>query len=243
MALTITKMLVNKAKYKYKCPYEMEPEYITVHNTYNDASAMSEISYMIGNNNQVSYHYAVDDYRVVQGVSTDRNTWNAGDGQGKGNRKSISIEICYSKSGGKRFTDAEKNAAKLIAKLLKERGWGIDRVKRHKDWSNKDCPHRTNKLGWARFKKMVKKELDALNKPKVSVALKDVKDFKVKITTSSLNVRRGPSTEYKKIGTVKKGEVYTIVKTNKAGTWGLLKKGPLEGSSFICITKDYVKKV
>ena len=28
----------------------MTPEYITVHNTYNDASAMSEISYMLGNN-------------------------------------------------------------------------------------------------------------------------------------------------------------------------------------------------
>lgn len=243
MALKIVKMLAPSSKYKYKCPYTMTPEDITVHNTYNNASAMSEISYMLSNNNYVSYHYAVDDIQAVQGIPTNRSAFHAGDGiNGKGNRKSISIEICYSKSGGEKFTAAEKNAAKLAAILLKERGWGISKLKRHKDWSGKYCPHRTLDKGWTRFKNMVQAELDALNKPK-TVKIKDVKDFKVKIITSSLNIRRGYSTEYKKIGTVKKGEVYTIVKTNAAGTWGLLKAGPQVGSSWICIDKAYVKRV
>ncbi len=39
----------------------MNPEFITVHNTYNDATAENEVSYMIRNDNQVSFHIAVDD--------------------------------------------------------------------------------------------------------------------------------------------------------------------------------------
>ena len=53
--MQITKMLVPESKYNIKCPYEMTPEVIVIHNTANDASAMSEISYMIGNNNKVLY--------------------------------------------------------------------------------------------------------------------------------------------------------------------------------------------
>jgi len=164
MALTITQMPCPTGKYNIKCPYAMIPEYITVHNTYNDASAMSEISYMINNNNQVSYHYAVDDTRAVQGIPLDRNTWHAGDGgSGTGNRKTIAVEICYSMSGGDRFTKAEQNAAYLVAALLKERNWGIDRVKKHQDWSGKYCPHRTLDMGWQRFLDMVQAELNRAN--------------------------------------------------------------------------------
>lgn len=64
------------------------------------------------------------------------------DGQGNGNRKSIGIEICYSKSGGERYRKAEENAVIYTAYLLKQYGWGIDRVKFHQDWSGKYCPHR-----------------------------------------------------------------------------------------------------
>ena len=54
--MQITKVVCPESKYAIKCPYEMNPEGIAVHNTYNDASAMSEISYMLGNNNKVSFH-------------------------------------------------------------------------------------------------------------------------------------------------------------------------------------------
>ncbi len=160
MDLQITKMLCQPNKYPVKCPYAMKADYITIHNTANDASAMSEVSYMINNKNEVSYHFAVDDTSAVQGIPLERNTWNAGDGNGKGNRASISIEICYSKSGGERFLKAEQNAAYLTASLLKERGWGMDRVKKHQDWSGKYCPHRTLDLGWQRFLDMVQAYLD-----------------------------------------------------------------------------------
>lgn len=131
--MQITNVTCPTSKYSIKCPYSMIPEYITVHNTYNDASAMAEISYMLGNNLKTSFHAAVDDYRVVTGIPFDRNAWHAGDGRGNGNMKSIGIEICYSKSGGERFDAAERLAAEYIAMLLKERGWGLDRVKKHQD--------------------------------------------------------------------------------------------------------------
>ena len=159
--MQITRMFVPKYKYDIKCPYEMQPEFIIVHNTENDASAMAEISYMIGNNKKVSFHCAVDNIRIVQGVMFNRNTWNAGDGvNGDGNRKGISIEICYSKSGGEKFDEAEKLAAEYIAYLLKQYNWGIDIVKKHQDFANKYCPHRTLYLGWDRFLNMIKSYLE-----------------------------------------------------------------------------------
>ncbi|MEJ9243083.1 N-acetylmuramoyl-L-alanine amidase, partial [Bacillus cereus] len=64
--------------------YTMNPEFITVHNTYNDATAENEVSYMIRNDNQVSFHIAVDDKEAVQGIPLERNAWHCGDGGGNG---------------------------------------------------------------------------------------------------------------------------------------------------------------
>lgn len=163
--MEITNVICPINKYSIKCPYEMAPEYITVHNTYNDASAMAEISYMLGNNLKTSFHAAVDNERIVTGIPFNRNAWHAGDGRGPGNMKSIGIEICYSKSGGSRFDEAEELAAEYIAYLLKQYGWGIDRVKKHQDWSGKYCPHRTLDYGWDRFLDKVRNYLHEQNNP------------------------------------------------------------------------------
>lgn len=163
--MKINQNLVSESKYSIKCPYEMTAEFIVVHNTANDAPAANEIAYMIRNNNTVSFHFAVDDKEIWQGIPLNRNSWNAGDGSnGKGNRKGISIEICYSKSGGERFDKAENLAAEFIAHLLNERGWGIDKVTKHQDYCGKYCPHRTLDYGWERFLKMIQAHLDGLNK-------------------------------------------------------------------------------
>lgn len=160
---TIKQNLVASENYSVKCPHSMTAEFIVVHNTANDATAENEVAYMIRNKNQVSFHYAVDDQEVVQGVPINRNTWHAGDGNGEGNRKGISIEICYSKSGGTRFDQAEKNAAHFIANLLRERGWGIEKVKKHQDFRNKYCPHRTLDKGWNGFLQMIKSYLNDMS--------------------------------------------------------------------------------
>lgn len=164
--MVVTKKIVSNSKHGIKCPYSMVPEFYVVHNTANDAPAINEISYMINNDNEVSFHYAIDDKEIVQGIEENRNAWHASDGsRGEGNRKGIAIEICYSKSGGPKFEAAEKNAAKFIAEGLYKKGWGIDKVKKHQDFNNKYCPHRTLDLGWPRFLNMVQAELDKLKKP------------------------------------------------------------------------------
>lgn len=301
--MNIVKNLVSESKYSVKCPYAMTPEFIVVHNTANDATAANEVKYMISNNNQVSFHFAVDDKEIVQGLPLDRNAWACGDGaNGKGNRKGIQIEICYSKSGGVRFENAEKNAAKFIAQLLKERGWGVDKVKKHQDFSNKYCPHRTLDKGWASFVNMIKDYLNELNKPvqstqsssisvgdKVKVKttathyatgqsmasfvkgstyevtridgnkllLSDIvswvwdydvdkvgsttqsssdNSFLVEIICDELNIRQQADFDSKVVGTVKKGEVFTIIE-EKNGL-GKLKSG----AGYISMNQKYVRR-
>lgn len=153
--VAVRKNWVDPDRYGLKCPYPMRPTRIVVHNTGNDAPAKNEVSYMVRNDSEVGFHAAVDDVEIVQGIPFDRNAWACGDGNGKGNREGISIEICYSQSGGTRFIQAEKNAAQYIAGLLKQYGWGLNRVTKHQDYNGKYCPHRTLDMGWARFLNMV----------------------------------------------------------------------------------------
>ena len=207
--MNIVKNLVSQSKYSVKCPYSMTPEFIVVHNTANDATAQNEIKYMISNDNQVSFHFAVDDKEVIQGLPLDRNAWACGDGtNGSGNRKGIQIEICYSKSGGARFENAEKNAAKFIAQLLKERGWGADKVKKHQDFSNKYCPHRTLDKGWASFVNMIKDYLNELNKPVQSTQSSSISvGDKVKVKTTATHYVTGQS-----MASFVKGSTYEVTR-------------------------------
>ncbi|MBE6053001.1 MAG: N-acetylmuramoyl-L-alanine amidase [Clostridium sartagoforme] len=162
--MALIQRLISTDKYSLKCPYSMTPKGICIHNTANDASASNEISYMQTNSNSVSFHIAVDDKEAILGIPLNRNAWHAGDGgSGEGNRYYIGIEICYSKSGGQRFTNSEKRAAAEVALLLKQYGWSVSNVKKHQDFSGKYCPHRTLDLGWQRFINMIQTELNKLN--------------------------------------------------------------------------------
>ena len=166
--VNIIKIDCPKDKISIKCPYAMTPTRIVIHNTANDASAENEITYMHRNNKETSFHFAVDDKEIVQGIELNRNAWHASDGNGKGNREGIAIEICYSKSGGERWLKAVENAAELTAKLLKDYGWGIDKVTKHQDYSGKHCPHRIlDEYGWDNFLNLVKSYMEstAASKP------------------------------------------------------------------------------
>ena len=294
----IKQNLVASENYSVKCPHSMTAEFIVVHNTANDATAENEVAYMIRNKNQVSFHYAVDDQEVVQGIPITRNTWHAGDGNGEGNRKGISIEICYSKSGGTRFDQAEKNAAHFIATLLRERGWGIEKVKKHQDFRNKYCPHRTLDKGWNGFIQMIKSYLndipvtsssgfkvgekvrvkesatqyatgqalawfvkgsiyevtkvagdklllsdiiswvwiDDVEKVSANTVVATTQSFLVEIICDELNIRQKADFNSKIVGTVKRGEVYTIIQEENG--LGKLKSGV----GYISLNSKYVKR-
>ncbi|GEM_PF-411019 len=173
MGVKITKKLIPTSRYNWKSHTTMNPVGVCVHNTANDASALNEISYMTRVDKKVSYHYAVDDIQAVQALPENRTGWHAGDNLGPGNMKHIGIEICYSKSGGDRFIKSEQNAVLLIVDILKRYGWGIDKVKKHQDFSGKYCPHRTLDMGWQRFLNMVSKELAGNSWKEEAVLLKE----------------------------------------------------------------------
>ncbi|QAT64738.1 LysM peptidoglycan-binding domain-containing protein [Bacillus glycinifermentans] len=242
MAITVKKNLVPSSKYSVKCPYSMDAKYITFHNTANDASAANEIAYMIRNNNEVSYHFAVDDKEVVQGLPTNRNAWHCGDGNGvnSGNRTSIGVEVCYSKSGGAKYKAAEKLAIKFIAQLLKERGWGVDRVKKHQDWSGKYCPHRVLDEGrWDEVKAAIAAELKALggksSSPAKPASKPSGKTYTVKKgdTLSEIAVKTGVS--------VAKLQSYNGIKNpNKIMVGQVLKLTGSSGSKSSSSGKKYV---
>ncbi|AUS87012.1 XlyB [Lysinibacillus sp. YS11] len=186
MAYMFKQTFLPANKYSIKAPYTMVPQYITVHNTANDAPALNEIEYMIKNNNQVSYHVAVDDKEVIQAIPFNRSAWHCGDGGGstdpnshkKGNRISIGIEICYSKSGGVRYGVAEENAVQYIAKLLKQYGWSIERVKKHQDWNGKYCPHRIlAENRWNSFLKRIEEAMKPMEIGKPTEKDEDIMKF------------------------------------------------------------------
>ena len=147
-----------------KTSFYMQPQFVVIHNTANDAPAINEINYMHESDDYRSFHFAVDDTSIVQGLPLDKNGWHAGDGtNGRGNRYGIGIEICYSLSDSNkaRFEKAQENAAELTAYLLNKYGWGMDRnrIKKHQDFANKYCPHRTlSDYGWKYFLNLVERK-------------------------------------------------------------------------------------
>lgn len=174
MAYTWKENLVSSSKYSVKCPYSLTPEYITIHDTANSAAAANEISYMISNNNATSFHIAVDESYAIQGVPFNRNAFACGDGaNGGGNRKSISIEICRPTNSNRSLYDrAEENAVYVAARLLNQFGLGIDRLKRHQDWSGKKCPNVLIREGrWEGFKGRVQWVLGEIKAGRISAAL------------------------------------------------------------------------
>ncbi|MBS3196903.1 SH3 domain-containing protein [Turicibacter bilis] len=257
MSYIFKENLVSSSKYSIKCPYTMTPKYVVCHNTANDASAVNEISYMIGNNNSVSYHLAVDDTYVIQGIPFNRNAWHAGDGSsGLGNRYGIAVEICYSKSGGSKYTAAEENAVYVMARLLYQYDLGIDALKQHADFSAKNCPHRIRDEGrWNSVKSRVATVLNAIKNGQCSANLSSgtttisssdspgespslpESNFTVKVICDELNIRKEASFTSQVVGTVKKGEVYTIVEVSNG--LGRLKSGV----GWISMGTDYVEKV
>ena len=234
--VNIRQNLVDSSKYNIKCPYTMNAEFIVVHNTANDASANNEIEYMKSNNNKVSFHYAVDDTEIVQGIPENRNAWHAGDGNGNGNRKGIAIEICYSKSGGERFDKAEENAAEFIASKLKEKSWGIDKVKKHQDFANKYCPHRTLDYGWERFLNKIRsylgqatvdtgssKDLNAIADEVIAGKWGNGEDRKNRLTQAGYNYSEVQALVNQKLtgsSTTSKKSIDTIADEVIAGKWG-----------------------
>lgn len=143
---------------------EMKATTITIHNTANPSStARNERNWLTSGSNKVtaSYHIVIDEKEAIECIPLQEVAWHAGDGSGaaSGNRTSIGIEICESGN----YAQTLVNAVHLVAGMLKERGWDIKQLRRHYDWSGKDCPRLMRDggswAGWAEFKAQVEAEM------------------------------------------------------------------------------------
>lgn len=132
---------------------KLTANYLTIHSTGNPSStADSERRWLDNpdNKREASWHICIDATEIVQAIPFTEVAWHAG----SGNSQSIGIEIC--ESGNRAATLAK--AAECVADMLIERGWGIDRLRRHYDWTQKNCPSifmANNWAGWIDFKQNV----------------------------------------------------------------------------------------
>lgn len=161
------------------------PKYLTIHSTGNTKStAQNEHDWLMNptNKRQASFHIVADAKEAIQCIPFNEVAYHAGDGQGNGNRASIGLEIC--ESGDRQKTLA--NAAELAAYILNEYGWRADKMVQHNHWSGKDCPrilrnqsYIKNKMNWAYFVSLVKKELAELQKQELTIALPEGRQLTV----------------------------------------------------------------
>lgn len=132
---------------------------ITVHTTRRkESTARSERAWLTcpSNMRQKSYHIVVDEDEAIECVPLGEAAWHANDGvMGLGNRGSIAIVLCESGD----YDRTLANAAELVAKLLKERGWGTERLRRQYDWCGRVNPRLMfdggRWTGWTLFKRQV----------------------------------------------------------------------------------------
>lgn len=173
--------------------YSMVPLYITIHttgNTAKGADAKAHANYWKGTGAAAipaSVHFTVDGGTIdgtkspviYQSLPLNENGWHASDGtNGKGNRRSIAIEICVNSDGN--FNRAVKSTAWLCSKLIKEISSlmpfpGV--MKQHFDWSGKDCPHEL-RIGnrWSNFITQIEGILKPSSKTELSV-LREIKVY------------------------------------------------------------------
>lgn len=149
----------------------MKPKYITIHDTANPragADALAHAQYLKSDEaatKPVSWHFTVDDKRIVQHLPINEVGWHAGDGRGPGNMSSIGVEICENADGDR--MKAELLAIQLVARLCQDLDVPVLNVVQHNTWVNKDCPRvlRNRQGGWDGFIAAVKTQLEKLVKP------------------------------------------------------------------------------
>lgn len=118
---------------------KMQPLYLTVHSTGNPNSrAGGERRWLTNaeNDRTASYHVVVDETQAIECIPFNEVAWHAGDGNGDGNKKSISMEICESGDRAKVL----RNAIVLAARILRDADMAADRLRQHHDWAAKMCP-------------------------------------------------------------------------------------------------------
>lgn len=195
----------------------LKPTSLTIHNTANlKSSANGERNWLVNLENEVqaSWHYAVDEKEAVLAIPEGEVALHSG--STAGNYSSLSIEVC--ESGDQDVV--WKNAVGLSAFILHKYGWGVDKIKKHRDWSGKDCPRKIIPV-WGKFISDVQETLNQLKgqgatpAPAPTPITKGAPFVKGKVTADKLNVRKGAGTSHAVVKTLPIGtEVDVLVESN-----------------------------
>ncbi|HMS56527.1 MAG TPA: N-acetylmuramoyl-L-alanine amidase [Fimbriimonadaceae bacterium] len=157
---------------------------ITIHNTSNTGKGAHALAHSAWVNNTgfywlkdkngkpikknyVSWHYTVDELRVVKHLPVHEHAIHSG--KAEGNKTSIGIEICMNSDMD--FAKASDRAAKLVAVLMKALDIPLSAVYTHYDWTGKKCPALMLDGGqpgakWDSFKAKVMEYVNAVSGPK-----------------------------------------------------------------------------
>lgn len=211
----------------------VSPKFLVVHSTANPG-ATAQNHAKLWKRSDYAVHYVSDWKEALHTVADNRKCWHVGNA----NSKSIGIEICEAKTKAD-FKKGWDIAVKACAEILKKHKWDVSDMVTH-DYCRRVYGGTTHtdpipyfkKWGTSfdEFKKDVKEAMGAKPKPKpkpkpeTKPAAKPAKGYKVKVTASLLNVRKGAGTKYAIVGKpIERNEVYTIVETKNG--WGKLKSG------------------
>ena len=142
--------------------------YVVIHETDNvsegaDAEAHNNFIHANGVDNELSWHYTVDDHEIWHHLPDNETAFHAGDHMEDkgGNKNGIGVEMCVNADGD--YEKTLQNAQLLAAQLLYEYNLDIDALKKHQDFSGKICPSKLINAGrWDEFVQKVEKNLEAL---------------------------------------------------------------------------------
>lgn len=246
--------LVNYTKLSPHCnkPRNHKIDTITIHHMAGDLSVETCGDVFRGTRG-VSANYGIDSKgRVGLYVNECDRSWCSS--SPSNDNRAITIEVANDKIGGN-WHVSDKALSKLIdlcvdickrnnIKKLNYTGDTKGNLTMHCWFKATNCPGPYLKSKFPYIASEVNKRLSkttATKKPTATKPIKGIafKSYKVKITADVLNIRKGAGTNYSKTGTIKKGEVYTIVaESNGKGAkkWGKLKSG----AGWVSL--DYAKK-
>lgn len=191
--------------------------------------------------NEVAYHANEKACRIA------KLKGRSGSYYGDANCTSIGIEMCVEKDGSISESTFDRSVD-IAVELCKKYGLKSGDIYRHYDVTGKNCPAPwvSKPSEFARFKKAVDAGLKGgdvtqVSKPVVPASAKPAKSAKVagtiKVLASSLNYYDGPRWT-KPVGTVKKGEVFTVV--DKVAVEGAYQYR-LKSGTYISASSKYVK--
>ena len=195
-------------------------KYIVIHYVGATGGAEDNCKYFLSNYRGASAHYFVGHKgEIWQCVEDKHVAWHCGASRYKHpycrNDNSIGIEMCCRKTANGSFYFEEatiKNTIDLVKRLMSLYGIPAANVIRHYDVTGKRCPE------------PYVRDINAWNTFKANLTTASTPTgYLVRVTASTLNVRKGAGTGYNVVTTVKKGEVFTIV--DEAAGWGKLKSG------------------